>query len=583
MTMPPLSLIELQDNVLDFLLRYRAETEPDLRFALRRSNAAGLLNEGHWFMNSPTEGYFTTQFWSFPAPFVLNIFTDGRVGLFCDLQQKNLEKESKNLFAAFESFQGFEHVEMFKRPFRRTFLVRWYLKDSLDILDKMRAFLKSDDRRKIETAIKNKDAWSYNPLNSLLGNERINFDFIDETEFQSMLRTVMEFREKRQKSNLFPPLKPSKPKSGEVPISLESLFIHNFQGIEKTELVGLPRAPWIFLTGNNGYGKSCLLRAIFIGFNGKRDGDTELANGGTDIVLRYWDDEKVTTNSSAEAHSPSLAAYGPHRLEITDEISKEQRTDRSSASFSLFKTSAHLLNIEGYLRDWYTDPKRKSRYTSVVKMFKSLMPGIGDIFFDEDSRRILYCEKDLETGDNLPPLDFLKLASGFKNIIAFVGDMCVRFFESNPSWNTPHDFMGIVIIDELDLHLHPIWQRQLPALLSKVFPKIQFIASTHSPIPILGAPKDSILFKVDRTKEEGITVERLDIDVSTLLPNTILTSPIFGFQEIFPESFNDEKQRITTETTYEGAVLNDVLDQELLDLARKSNKAKKFLSFTQQA
>ncbi|MFN0036521.1 MAG: AAA family ATPase, partial [Saprospiraceae bacterium] len=379
---------------------------------------------------------------------------------------------------------------------------------------------------------------------------------------------------------LLPPIKPAKPKPGEMPIALESLIVRNFQGIEKTELIGLPRAPWIFLTGNNGYGKSCVLRATFIGFHGKRDGDTELANGGTDIVLRYWDDEKVVTNSSAEAQSPSIAAYGPHRLEITDEISKEQRTDRSSASFSLFKTSGHLLNIEGYLRDWYTDPKRKSRYTTVVEMLKSLMPGIGDIFFDEDSRRILYCEKDTETGENLPPLDFLKLASGFKSIIAFVGDMCIRFFESNPSWSATHDFKGIVIVDELDLHLHPIWQRQLPTLLSTAFPKVQFIVSTHSPIPILGAPAGSILLTVDRTKEEGTQVERLDIDISTLLPNTILTSPIFGFQEIMPQSFDKRHQRIRTEASFQEMTLNDQVKKRLADYEKTDREAELLKVFT---
>lgn len=495
------------------------------------------MEDGNWFLTG--KDYFALSFWGGPFYFTFRIYEDGASGLYEVRTLKDIDTRQKK---ALDGILPKENRDSASGNYK----TKHFSKAGENPLTGLQKFLEIE-RKAIDEAVQK------NPTKTLdieTGEVR-GLRMLDDIEFQTMLATVLEFRERRKKTTLLPPIKPAKPKPGEMPIALESLIVRNFQGIEKTELIGLPRAPWIFLTGNNGYGKSCVLRATFIGFHGKRDGDTELANGGTDIVLRYWDDEKVVTNSSAEAQSPSIAAYGPHRLEITDEISKEQRTDRSSASFSLFKTSGHLLNIEGYLRDWYTDPKRKSRYTTVVEMLKSLMPGIGDIFFDEDSRRILYCEKDTETGENLPPLDFLKLASGFKSIIAFVGDMCIRFFESNPSWSATHDFKGIVIVDELDLHLHPIWQRQLPTLLSTAFPKVQFIVSTHSPIPILGAPAGSILLTVDRTKEEGTQVERLDIDISTLLPNTILTSPIFGFQEIMPQSFDKRHQRIRTEASFQ--------------------------------
>jgi len=86
------------------------------------------------------------------------------------------------------------------------------------------------------------------------------------------------------------------------------------------------------------------------------------------------------------------------------------------------------------------------------------------------------------------------------------------------------------LIDELDLHLHPKWQRKLPKLLSNVFPNIQFIASTHSVIPFLGAPENSVFLKVNRSQAQGITIERIDIDISNLLPNSLLTSPLFDLE-----------------------------------------------------
>lgn len=570
MTTTSSSLIELQDKVLDFLLRYRAEKDPELKFVLRKSNMNGALDAGRWFLDGKFSGnkeYLALNFWSGPFYLAYRISEDGSSGLF-ETKTVKVKPEQKEVLNG--AVVGFEKKETDYR-------VKSFTQAGDNPLEGLQDFLEID-RKLIDKAVEQHPLTEQDPDTG----EQRGLGFIDDTEFQSMLRTVLEFREKRQKASLLPPVEPSKPKPGDVPIALESLVVHNFQGIRKADIIGLPRAPWIFLTGNNGFGKTCVLRAAFIGFRGKKDGDIELANGGTDIMLRYWDREKAVVNIGSEIQSPSIAAYGPTRLEMTGAVSKEERTDLNSTSYSLFKTGGRLLSIEEYLRDWYTDPKRKSRYTNVVEMLKSLMPGIDDVFFDEDTRRILYREKVPDEDMPLPPIDFLKLASGFRSVIAFAGDMCVRFFESNPTWKEPKDFEGIVLIDELDLHLHPIWQRQLPALLSRAFPKVQFIASTHSLIPILGAPKGSIFLKVNRTQEEGITVEQLQIDVSTLLPNSILTSPIFGFQDIFPESFDDAKQRIRTETTYEGLVLNDVLDKELLDLARKSGKAQKLLAFTQQ-
>ena len=114
-----------------------------------------------------------------------------------------------------------------------------------------------------------------------------------------------------------------------------------------------------------------------------------------------------------------------------------------------------------------------------------------------------------------------------------IGDMLRRSINAVESFE---DIEGIVIIDEFDAHLHPKYQYELPKLLSMVFPKVQFIVSTHSPIPLLGVePNTAVVLTVNRTKELGITVERLDddIDISRLSANALLTSDIFGFKSIF--------------------------------------------------
>jgi hypothetical protein len=171
-----------------------------------------------------------------------------------------------------------------------------------------------------------------------------------------------------------------------------------------------------------------------------------------------------------------------------------------------------------------------------------------EIFPDKNKTdtEILYYEKD-NNGKELAPVTFDQLAMGMRNIIGLIGDIIQRLSEGrvfsasenrsifeiqiNP-FKHISELSGIVIIDEFDNHLHPEWQRYLVSKLSELFPKIQFIVSTHSPIPFLGAPKNSIFIKVDRNKERGVILEKLDIEVSKLTPNSILSSPIFGFENI---------------------------------------------------
>ncbi|MCB4744317.1 MAG: AAA family ATPase [Sulfurovum sp.] len=74
-----------------------------------------------------------------------------------------------------------------------------------------------------------------------------------------------------------------------------------------------------------------------------------------------------------------------------------------------------------------------------------------------------------------------QLSDGEKNMIAMIGDIARRLSMANPRMENPLEGDGIVLIDEIDLHLHPLWQRVIVSRLTEVFPNCQFIVSTHSP------------------------------------------------------------------------------------------------------
>ena len=89
-----------------------------------------------------------------------------------------------------------------------------------------------------------------------------------------------------------------------------------------------------------------------------------------------------------------------------------------------------------------------------------------------------------------------QLSQGEKSLMALVGDIARRLAMLNPNLENPVEGCGIVMIDEADLHLHPQWQRQLIARLTKTFPNCQFVLSTHSPL-VISDSKDIVVYSLE--------------------------------------------------------------------------------------
>ena len=100
-----------------------------------------------------------------------------------------------------------------------------------------------------------------------------------------------------------------------------------------------------------------------------------------------------------------------------------------------------------------------------------------------------------------------QLSDGEKCLIAMVGDLARRMAIANPERSEPLEGEGIILIDEIDLHLHPKWQRMIVPRLQEVFPKCQFIISTHSPHVITHVHPESLYLLMQT--DSGIVAERL--------------------------------------------------------------------------
>ena len=158
----------------------------------------------------------------------------------------------------------------------------------------------------------------------------------------------------------------------------------------------------------------------------------------------------------------------------------------------------------------YSDKSLEAVRTAIMAM----LPGFENIHITRKPRLAMVVEKD---GVNL---NVSQLSDGEKCVLAMFGDLAKRLSLANPNLDNPLLGEGVVLIDEIELHMHPSWQRVILSVLKKTFPNIQFIITTHSPI-VLSEVDDSykIFFMSNDGKETVINdFSRLDgFDINYIL------------------------------------------------------------------
>ncbi|WLI10843.1 MULTISPECIES: AAA family ATPase [Pseudomonas] len=133
---------------------------------------------------------------------------------------------------------------------------------------------------------------------------------------------------------------------------------------------------------------------------------------------------------------------------------------------------------------------RDRQLTAVRTAIAAFMPGFSNLRVKRKPRLHMAIDKGGAT------LNVSQLSQGEKSMMALVGDIARRLAMMNQSLENPLHGDGIVLIDEVDLHLHPKWQRSLIRQLSETFPNCQFVLTTHSPLVISDA-KDVLCYVLD--------------------------------------------------------------------------------------
>lgn len=366
---------------------------------------------------------------------------------------------------------------------------------------------------------------------------------------------------------------------------IEKVCISNFFSIEKAQL-DLNGVKEIYFLGENGDGKSLILMAIYLAFNGNfitKKTDQEKTGKASDIIRNNQNIQLIGIDDKEKEYSPqkgiylnNLFGYGTLRGRYSKDKPEEY------GFMSLFDSDQTLLNPVSWLVG--------QKLLELEKIIDS-KNSIGEIkdlpnSFSVDSLKIMLhelLEKNVEIiieGNEVvfkekgSKLSFDQLSEGYKSVIIFVSDLIYRLNKNAKEGKKITDLNGIVLVDEIDLHLHPKWQRTLVGKLRKLLPNVQFIFTTHSPTIIQGASEDAIIYRVYRNSNDGKTrvsdpYYRKDLD--HLMINTLLTSPLFGLDD---SRMNAEDDNADTSDTYLLYRINKKLEE---DLAKQKKEGKQFI------
>lgn len=181
--------------------------------------------------------------------------------------------------------------------------------------------------------------------------------------------------------------------------------------------------------------------------------------------------------------------------------------------------------------------KAKDMFELGISAINALLPS-GVKFNSIDSNGLIFFDVN---GEKVPTIS---LSDGYRSVLALGGDLVWRLITSFPDSANPLHERGVVLIDELDIHLHPSWQRQIAGWLRRQFPNLQFIVTTHSPFVAAGAGEDAITYKLNLP--EGAASISMAQDLFAMSADDILKSDAFGMLSTFSPQTQEKLDRYET-------------------------------------
>lgn len=313
------------------------------------------------------------------------------------------------------------------------------------------------------------------------------------------------------------------------------------------------------LLGNNGVGKSTILRALAVALCGK---DAEqyaarLIRTGVTSASIQLETERQTYQTILQATTSGVELTSLPVRPLDSEgwlalgfpalrTASGARTAREASRFPTVRDILPLARGDSDLRlddlqTWIADLDYRAKHEQSLKTGDRRYERLIQTFFDTvtyllEGVKIEFQGVDpatkqitVATADGVVPFEYV--SQGTSSLISWVGVLLQRLYEIFGDDEKPTERYVLVLMDEIDAHMHPLWQLVLLPRIRERFPHMQLVATTHSPL-ILNGLKDKNLLHVVRSQgNRQVEVLRYEMDLKGLETDRILTSPLFGLAD----------------------------------------------------
>ena len=314
--------------------------------------------------------------------------------------------------------------------------------------------------------------------------------------------------------------------------------IGRFKGIEHFTLdlesdQSRNETPCTMLLGENATGKSSILQAIALALMPLEErhrirlnqksiiphsiDDTLSPTLQPAVTVHFSNDETVTLSMDLQTGrlktvgSPQnrVFGYGSRRYFLSNKSTKDQ----TCPNRTLFNQAASLPDPT----NWLLNLKEEEKFDAVARALASLLALRSGEFVSRDDHSIF-----IQRHNSSLPIEHL--SDGYKSLFAMAVDIMREMLKH---WDNLEFAQGIVLVDEIENHLHPRWKMRVMSALRESFPRVQFITSTHDPLCLRGMFEGEVQVLYRDRDGRLQRVEQLP-NVANLRIEQILTSDYFG-------------------------------------------------------